>query len=146
MSEISAVRDCTAIEVPMDVWTQPFWDAAAAHELRLCRCAECGHYRWPPGPFCPECHAQALEWTPAGPARIYTFTLIPQAAVGEGQAAGRIVPALIEFPEAGGVRLMSSIVDTPIDHIAIGTAVEVAWQPAANATVPVFKVAIRPRV
>jgi len=41
---------------------EPYWRYAAAGELRLQRCAGCGHVRYPPGPACPECLAAERSW------------------------------------------------------------------------------------
>ena len=62
MSEVTSAPDIRGLEVPTDAWTQPFWDAAAQGHLRFPRCAECGRFRWPPGPFCPACQSQAVQW------------------------------------------------------------------------------------
>jgi uncharacterized protein len=40
----------------------PYWRYAAAGELRLQRCEGCGHFRYPPGPVCPECLARESSW------------------------------------------------------------------------------------
>jgi hypothetical protein len=50
------------------------------------------------------------------------------------------VPALVEFPDAGGLRLLAAIVDTRLDAIRIGSTLGLGWSRAANATVPVFHV------
>lgn len=59
----------------LDVFDVPYWQHAAAGELRLQRCAACDHFRYPPGPVCPECldpehtwerlsgHGTLLAWT-----------------------------------------------------------------------------------
>ena len=140
MSEISSAPDALEIEVPIDAWTEPFWKAAAEGELLLVRCADCRRYRWPPGPFCPHCQSQAVEWIPAGPARIYSFTVVREP-VALGETPRIHVPALVEFPQAGGVRLVAPIVDAPLAAVRIGAAVVVAWSPAANAQMPVFRLA-----
>jgi uncharacterized OB-fold protein len=138
MTATSLTPDLGDLEIPTDAWTQPFWDAAAEERLILPHCAACGTYRWPPGPFCPECSAQELAWTEAGPGRVYSYTVAPRfAADGETQVA---VPALTEFPAAGGVRLIAAIVDTPIDHIAVGAPVRTHFSQAANGKVPVFRI------
>jgi len=123
----------------MDSWTQPFWDATAQRKLLLPRCSACGRFRWPPGPFCPACRSQPVDWVPAGAGRVYSFTVIPGAPAEEAGQRPVFVPALIEFPEAGGVRLIAAIVDTPVAAVRIGAKVELGWSEAANAVVPVFK-------
>jgi uncharacterized OB-fold protein len=140
MSEISSAPDVSQLEVPIDAWTEPFWQAAAEGELRLVRCADCRRYRWPPGPFCPHCQSQRTEWTPAGPARIYSFTIVRETAP-EGAAPVVHAPALVEFPQADGVRLMAAIVDAPLEAIRVGAELTLAWSPAANAKIPVFRLA-----
>jgi uncharacterized OB-fold protein len=138
MSATSITPDVSALEIPTDAWTQPFWDAAAAERLIVPHCAACGTFRWPPGPFCPECSAQAVTWVDAGPARIYSYTIAPRVAPdGQTQVA---VPALIEFPQAGGLRLIAAIVDTPIAAIKVGARVRPGFSQAANGKVPVFTV------
>ena len=130
--------DVSALTVPMDAWSQPFWDAAAEHRLVMPHCQDCGRFRWPAGPFCPNCRSQRLAWVPPGTARIYSFTLLPVASGGDEPPRLRC-PALVEFDDAEGVRLVTSIVDSPIADIQIGAAVEVDWIAAANATAPVFR-------
>lgn len=126
---VSTAPDISALEVPMDAWTQPFWDATAQKRLLVPRCAACSRFRWPPGPFCPRCQSQLTEWVEPGLARIYTFTIIQDR-----------VPALIEFPAAAGVRMLAAIVGTPLTEIRIGVEVTLGWSQAANAMVPVFSV------
>ena len=139
MSDISAVPDLAHLEIPIDDWTAPFWEATAQHQLRLPACADCAAVRWPPGPFCPRCQSQSVRWQPAGEGRIYSFTVL-RSQDSSGQTRIQ-VPALIEFPEAGGVRLLAAVVDSALDAIAIGRTVEPDWVAAANATVPLFRLA-----
>lgn len=139
MTETSVRPDCAALEIPTDAWTRPFWDAAARHELLMPRCGKCGLFRWPPGPFCPACQSQKVEWVPPGQGRVYSFTLVPDPTRNT-QPLRILAPALIEFDRASGIRLISSIVDTPIESIRVGVEVELDWIEAANATVPVFRI------
>jgi len=46
MSEVSIAPDVSALEVPMDAWTQPFWDGTAEKKLLLPRCSSCHRFRW----------------------------------------------------------------------------------------------------
>jgi uncharacterized protein len=140
MPETSVAPDLKGVEVVMDAWTEPFWQAAASGTLLLPRCADCARFRWPPGPFCPQCQSQRTEWVPPGSARIYTFTILRIAPGGGGTQLRVQVPALIEFPDAGGTRFPAAIVDTPLAAIRIGAQLALGWSPAANARVPVFRV------
>lgn len=138
MAAVSITPDVGDLVIPADAWTQPFWDAAAQERLIMPHCTACGTYRWPPGPFCPECSAQAVTWTEAGPARVYSYTVSPRH--GPDGTTQFAVPALIEFPEAGGMRLIAAIVETPISRITVGAPVRAEFSPAANGKVPVFRV------
>lgn len=140
MSDVSTGPDLRSLEIPIDSWTQPFWDGAADGKLLVPRCADCGHFRWPPGPFCPRCRSQSIDWTPAGPARLYSFTIIRGRTEKETQESPVHVPALVEFPQAGGIRIPAAIVDTPLSALHIGAELTLGWTQAVNATVPVFSI------
>jgi uncharacterized protein len=143
MSETSIAPDISALEIPIDQWTQPFWDATAQGRIVMPRCVACGTYRWPPGPFCPQCSTQQVSWSDAGPGRVYSYTLIPGRAGAAGQQRGPTVPALIEFPESGGMRLLAALVDTAIPDIAVGAPVCAGFSQAVNGKVPVFRIIAR---
>lgn len=137
MADVSTAPLVAELSIPIDSWTKPFWDAAAEHRLVLPACGDCGTFRWPPGPFCPQCQSQSVDWKPAGVGRIYSYTTVrPKTRDGE---AVLHIPALVEFPDAGGVRLLAAIVGTTPEAIHIGAAVEPDWITAANAEVPIFR-------
>ncbi len=138
MSDICSAPDLSALEIPIDRWTKPFWDGAAEGNLLVPCCAVCHHYRWPPGPFCPKCQSQLIEWVSPGIGQIYSFTIVHNRR--EDGPAQILVPALVEFPEAGGIRLLAAIVDTPLSAIQIGVQTTLGWSQAVNAKVPVFSV------
>jgi uncharacterized OB-fold protein len=140
MTEECVAPDVSALDVPMDIWTQPFWEGAAAGELLLPRCGSCLRFRWPPGPFCPHCQSQAVDWCPPGIARIYSYTIVRKQPSDTDAGVQAQVPALIEFPESDGVRLVAAIVSTRLDKIQVGAHVDVTWLQAVNAQVPMFKV------
>jgi uncharacterized OB-fold protein len=138
MSDFSIAPDIGQFEIPIDRSTEPFWAGTARHALLLPRCGDCGRFRWPPGPFCPTCQSQAVDWVPAGPGRVYSFTVVEESSV-DGSAGKRThIPALIEFPDAGHVRLLAAMVGANPASLCIGASVRVDWVSAANATVPVF--------
>jgi len=138
MTEVTSAPDIAQFDIPKDQWTQPFWDATASGALTLPRCGACGTHRWPPGPFCPECRSQEVEWVPAGPAILYSYTVVRQpAANGETKV---IAPSLVEFPQAGGVRIVAALVDTPLDAITISATLTLGWNRKGDDNVPVFSI------
>jgi uncharacterized OB-fold protein len=138
MAEISITPDVGALEIPTDAWTQPFWDAAFEERIVLPHCTACGTYRWPPGPFCPECSAQEVAWTQSGPGRVYSYTVVRRPVADPERPPQVIVPALIEFAEAGGVRILAALVDAPVEDIRVGAPVRAHFSRAANGNIPVF--------
>lgn len=104
-----------------DRWTAPFWAAARQHKLTCAQCGECGHFRMPPTPFCPECHSQEVTW-PELPATgtLYSYTVIERAAIPAMETNLPIVPAVVELDGAPGTRLITNLVDCPVEDIRIG--------------------------
>jgi uncharacterized OB-fold protein len=140
MSARSITPDFSAMEIPMDVWSEPYWAAAAEHRLELPRCGSCGTFRWPAGPFCPECRSQDVEWMPAGKGSIYSFTILPVPSADNSVPPDFRIPALVTFKNAPGVRLVSVLIDAAMEDVKIDAPVEMDWLPASNAVVPVFRI------
>lgn len=140
MSVRSLIPDFASLEIPMDAWNAPYWEAAADRRLVMPRCCACGTFRWPAGPFCPNCHAQPVEWREPGAARIFSFTVLPVPGP-EGEAPRPRIPVLAEFDDAPGVRLVSVLIDAEPETVAVGAALDADWLPAANAKVAVFRLA-----
>ena len=138
MTETTSAPDIAHLAIPKDQWTQPFWDATARGELTLPHCASCGAHRWPPGPFCPQCRSQEVAWAPAGPGFLYSYTVVRQPTADGGTRI--VAPSLVEFPEAGGVRIVAALVDTPLDAIRIGSELTLGWQRHGEDNVPVFSI------
>nr|WP_047165538.1 OB-fold domain-containing protein [Sphingomonas sp. Y57] len=131
------------IAIVVNAWTAPFWDAAARHELLLPRCSNCHRYRMPPTPFCPHCRLQGLDWLAApGEAFLYSYTIVERAVVPGTEDMLPYVPAIVEYPAADGVRLITNVVDAPLGEIAVGRRVVLAWHdlPEGGA-IPVFRMA-----
>ncbi len=84
--------------------------------LRLRRCLECGHAHYYPRVPCPFCGSDRLEWLDAeGTGRIYSHSVCHQAPE-------PYVIAYVTLTE--GPTLMTNIVDTPHDEIAVDAEVE----------------------
>jgi hypothetical protein len=139
MSEVTSAPYISELQIPADAWTQPFWDAAEDATLLLPSCADCERFRWPPGPFCPHCRSQGVAWRAGGRARLYSYTIVRR--LNEDGTSQVVAPALVEFPDADGVRLLAAIVDTPVEKLKVGASLRLSWSQTANAKVPVFEVA-----
>jgi uncharacterized OB-fold protein len=122
-----------------DVITLPFWQAAAEHRLVVQRCSRCGHTRLPPAPVCPECRADTSDWKQlSGRGEIYTYTIVHRP-VAAGQPLPTVI-AVIALEDAGGVRMISNVVDAAPEEIRIGLPVEVVWEDmSAELAIPRFR-------
>jgi uncharacterized OB-fold protein len=59
----------------MDPYAEQFWAFTQQKELRLQQCADCGKFRWPPGPTCDKCLSDAFHWTAvAGRGKVLSWT------------------------------------------------------------------------
>ena len=120
-----------------------FWEASTAHRLVAQRCAECGRFRHPPRPMCPECNSLTVEIVElSGRGTIYSFSIIhhPPSPFFEYP----VLAALVELEE--GIRMVSNLTDVDPATISgtslVGQAVEVTFVPTdGDAAVPVFRIA-----
>lgn len=119
----------TYFQLATDRWTEPFWEASAERRLKIPRCGECGRFQMPPGPFCPSCQSSEQQWVEvSGRGTIFSFTLITNPPFPEAVEHLPYAPALFELDEAPGVRLVSAVVNAPLERIQIGAAVRLCWQ------------------
>ena len=124
-----------------NVWTQPFWDATARHQLVAAQCAGCGNWRMPPTPFCPHCRSQAIDWRAlGGRGTVYSYTVVERAILPGMDAHLPYVPAVIELEGAPGVRLISNVVEVEVADMRVGMDVQVVWDdvPGIGVAVPRF--------
>jgi uncharacterized protein len=141
VTKISGRPDISQLEIPVDAWTLPFWDAARDHRLMLPSCDACGQFRWPPGAICPTCHSQKVAWKDAGDGFIFSYTILPGKTQTDGSISPMLVPSLVEFPDAGNIRLTAAVIDSDVDDIRIGAKLSPVWIAAKDAVIPMFKLA-----
>ena len=97
----------------------------------------------PPTPFCPECRSQEISWVElSGQGTVYSYTVVSRAIFNGMEDCLPYVPAVVELADAGGVRLITNIVDAPIDAIAVDAPVTVVFDDLATGTsIPRFRLA-----
>ena len=120
--------------------SQFFWDAAKEHRLMIQRCDDCAYYIHPPMVVCPKCQSDRLTPTDvSGKGTVYSFSVV-QRAFHPGFAADMpYVLALVDLEEQEGVRLVTNIVECPIEALQIGMAVEATFEDREGHTVPLFR-------
>jgi uncharacterized OB-fold protein len=116
---------------------QPFYDACAQHQLILQHCQSCEHVLFYPRTHCDQCHSEQLEWRAAsGHGSIASYTVVRRGVSADFEAP--YVIALIDLAE--GPRMMSQIIETEPEALAMGLQVKVdfaAW--SEGITLPVFR-------
>jgi uncharacterized protein len=116
-------------------WTEPFWVAAAKHQLVVQKCSACGTVRHPPGPFCARCRTQESEWMYlSGRANLYSFTVVRHPLSPSLSAYLPMVIAVVEPEEAHSARLVANLVEVEVGDVTINMPLEVVWQDTGEGT------------
>lgn len=120
--------------------TRPFWDGAAAGELRVQRCRGCSRHFFYPRPACPRCGSDDVEWVRAsGRATLYSYV------INHRPAPGYDAPYAIAVVELDGldgcVRMMANIVNTEItpENLALDMPLRVVFESRDGMAVPMFE-------
>ncbi len=111
----------------------PALAAAAEGRLLLRRCRACGEAHYPPRVPCPLCGSGELDWEDAqGTGRIHSH------AVTHGRREAWVI-AYVTLTE--GPTVMTNIVDTPHEDVAIGAEVELVMRATPHGIhAPFFRV------
>ena len=118
---------------------EPFWKALGERRLVLPYCRGCGKPHLPPGPVCPFCFSERLEWRAAsGRGKISTLTMVHKAWVPAFEADIPYNVVQVELDE--GPRLTASVVGIPNEGLKVGLPVEVVFDDITpELTMPRFR-------
>ncbi|HVX19716.1 MAG TPA: Zn-ribbon domain-containing OB-fold protein [Acidimicrobiales bacterium] len=112
-----------------------FWDLLAAGQFAAQRCGRCGHVRFPPTTFCPQCHGIGWSWQPvSGAGTLWSVTTVrvaPSPDLQDDVPYHLGVVALAEGPLVLGRLVLDGTGDAGADP-AIGTAVALVVDPPAG--------------
>jgi uncharacterized OB-fold protein len=119
--------------------SQPFWDALRDRRLLLPYCAACGKPHLPPGPVCPFCFADRLEWRAAsGRGTVSTWTVVHKAWF--PAFAADLPYNVVQVELAEGPRLTANVVGLPNDRLRVGLPVTIDFDEAREGiTLPRFR-------
>lgn len=107
------------------VYEDVFWQHVAGCELRLQRCTDCGAWRYPPGPVCPDCLSDACTWTPlAGRGRLLSWVMFQRKYFDAFPPPHRVVA--VETDE--GPILLGNLLAADEVELALGMEVEVGFE------------------
>jgi uncharacterized protein len=114
-----------------------YYEYAHKHELRMQKCLDCGHLRFPPGILCPKCHSLRAEWAQlCGRGQVYSYAIYRTSFHPAFQNEIPYVVAIIQLAE--GPRLESNVTGCSADDIRINMPVD-AYFEDLNETVSVPK-------
>jgi uncharacterized OB-fold protein len=126
-----------AVPVPTPE-TQPYWDGAAAGQLRIQRCVDCGEAYFYPRPICPSCGSFHVEWfTASGDATLYSYVINHRPAPGFEEEAPYAI-AVVQLAE--GPRMMTSLVGVPAtpEALVLDMPLRVTFEQRGDVSLPVF--------
>lgn len=107
--------------------TAHYWQAALEGRLEIQYCRACARHQFYPRRFCTRCLSDQIEWVQAsGRGRVYTYTVCHVAAHPAFESRVSYAIGLIELDE--GVRMLAGIVDSDMEHLAIGAPVQVCFE------------------
>jgi len=107
--------------------TKEFYGFCRRRELRFQRCARCEAWRHVPRDMCAECGSFEWRWErSSGRGRIFTWTLVARAMHPAFASDVPYAAVVIEMDE--GVRIVSNVIDCPVDELTIDAPVEVVFE------------------
>jgi uncharacterized protein len=111
------------------VYEVPFWDHVSQHELKLQNCSECGHFRYPPGPTCPECLSMNYEWTSvSGKGRLCSWVVFRKQYFPEFPVP--YVVGAVELDE--GPILIANIQNAKPEELRLDLPIEICYEQVKN--------------
>jgi uncharacterized OB-fold protein len=125
-----------------DPETQPFWDAAKAHELKAQKCSNCGRFRFPPQGFCPNCYSWESSWAKiAETGSIASYVVVHQAT---NPVFADVVPYAIAKVAMDGtdghVVLNGNVTGIPWEDVKVGMKVHAYYDDVTpEVTLPKFR-------
>ncbi|HEX4432049.1 MAG TPA: OB-fold domain-containing protein [Frankiaceae bacterium] len=117
--------------------SEPFWEGAAAGELRFVRCASCGEPDFPAAPHCRNCLKDTLEWqVSAGHGTLYSYTIVWRPVTPDFTTP--YAPAVVDLDE--GYSMMTNLVGLDTEQLQVGMRVAVQFETLAGGlSLPYFR-------
>lgn len=116
---------------PITPESQPFYDAAREDRFLIRRCGSCGKAHWYPRALCPFCFGETTWEEASGRGTIYSYSVMRRVEPG-------YVIAYVTLAE--GPTMLTNIVDSEVDALAVGDPVTLAFKPSEGGIpVPCFR-------
>ena len=116
-----------------------FYRFCRQHELRFQRCQACGTWRHMPRESCQACGSFDWTWEPvAGTGEVFSWTVIHRALHPGFSEDLPYAAVVVELQE--GVRIVSHVLDLPVDQLRVGLPVRVVFDDVTpEVTLPKFR-------
>ena len=107
--------------------------------MRLQRCAQCGTFRYPPGPVCQECLSPDYQWSAvSGKGELMSWIMFRKQYLPAYPAPYNVIAVKLEE----GPIIISNLVEDPEQDRLIGRPVRLVLVPMADGvTLPRFELA-----
>lgn len=107
-----------------------YFELLAQGRFAIPQCQDCARHHFYPRVVCPHCGSDALRWVePSGRGEVYSTTVVRAKG-------GDYTVCLVDLQE--GPRLMSRVVDMPVDEVRIGQRVRARIDAVDGAPLLVF--------
>jgi uncharacterized OB-fold protein len=116
--------------------TAPYWEGAAAGELRIQQCTSCTEYYFYPRPFCPRCGSAEVVWrVTSGRATLVSYVINHRTVPPSDEP---LVIALVQLEE--GPQMMSNIVGVePLpENLPLDLPLHVTFEQRGEYAIPMF--------
>lgn len=115
-----------------------FWTSGASGELRLMRCQACRRYLHPPTPVCRYCLCRETAYEPvSGDGTVASFSVNRHQWAPTATREPYVV-GLVQLAEQDDLRLITNIVDCPVEDVRIGMPVRVVFRAFEDVVLPLF--------
>jgi len=116
-----------------------FWEGSKRGKLRMQKCGDCSHIRYPISHVCPKCLSGKFAWTDlSGRGEVFSYIVFHQLY---NKAFEKDVPynvALVQLEE--GPRMYSNVVGVDNDAVKVGDKLEVVFDAVTpEVTIPRFR-------
>ncbi len=125
------------IPPPITDANRAFWTGGAQGELLISYCESCGRWVHPPVERCGDCSGPLAARPVSGRGTVFTFT-VSRHQFNPAVPVPYVI-AIVELEEQAGLRFTTDLVEVDIDAVQINMAVEVTFEQAGEAWVPLFR-------
>jgi uncharacterized protein len=113
----------------LSIYDQPMWESIRARRWALQSCDDCGAYRYPPAPNCPNCLCMGYAWKPlAGDGTILSWVVFHREYLPEYPPPYNVVAVQL----AEGPIVVSNLIGDEPEGSWIGKPVRIDYAPDAD--------------